>query len=881
MECLRDIVFRTGKGRRPSLPAVEVNNKLFLQLHLLKYEGNLSSTSIEGWFKKLCPQVSFPSDRVWKRIQRIVKCANSKAGDSDALRSFLSEKVHLDRITEELEAVGVTRALDSSMFKKCLVTNGMAIDAANFVLGEGLSYTNLVNLLKALSNSVIFISEDGLRYRLKCAQKRKGQLCRNSRKPLELKNWLDDSFFPLPSSESGLVGEVEPTTADLGADAKAPHAGPPSQTSISEWPLLARSLTKPSVAPAKESSPKAPSKEPSAAAPSKEPSVAPSKEASAVAPSKEPSAVAPSKKPSAVAPSKEPSAVAPSKEPSAVAPSKEPSAVAPSKKPSAVAPSKKPSAAAPSKEPSAVAPSKEPSAVSPSKTPSAAAPSKEPSAVAPSKKPSAAAPSKEPSAVAPSKKPSAVAPSKKPSAAAPSKEPSAVSPSKKPSAAAPSKEPSAVAPSKKPSAAAPSKEPSAVAPSKKPSAAAPSKVSRAKGTNSTVLSKVSLADAQSQIKKLGKTISCLRAEKRELLVKLCSLKKTKMYKNNTELRKESAALQGKVNAFKEDKSNFVEEIKNLKEEVETLKKDKTNLQKNFSKIKKKCENFKEQTEAFSYVINHIDNLNDKDLSNSMKLKDSRFNRFSDSVRITYMTLQGEANVSASNCSKVVCIVAKNLFGQCISVKDLPSTSSALTMMREGNHVAKCQVVDEIKKTDRFTFASDGTSRQKLHYMERHIVLNDRKALSLGFSNIASDDANSMLHQTQETLDGIVEAYGCDKGDEEKTTTFKECISKMDCLMSDRAANIKLFNKKMHEWRKDVLSDDNIETHFLYCNAHFSLGLLSAAEKALNEVEKHLVSEEGPLGRDKLPKFFNFNSSKESAALRAIRTSANVLGPRGG
>ena len=755
MECLRDIVFRTGKGRRPSLPAVEVNNKLFLQLHLLKYEGNLSSTSIEGWFKKLCPQVSFPSDRVWKRIQRIVKCANSKAGDSDALRSFLSEKVHLDRITEELEAVGVTRALDSSMFKKCLVTNGMAIDAANFVLGEGLSYTNLVNLLKALSNSVIFISEDGLRYRLKCAQKRKGQLCRNSRKPLELKNWLDESFFPLPSSESGLVGEVEPTTAGLGADAKAPHAGPPSQTSISEWPLLARSLTKPSVAPAKESSPKAPSKEPSAAAPSKEPSVAPSKE---------------------------------------------------------------------------------PSAVSPSKKPSAAAPSKEPSAVAPSKKPSAAAPSKEPSAVAPSKKPSAVAPSKKPSAAAPSKEPSAVSPSKKPSAAAPSK---------KPSAAAPSKEPSAVAPSKKPSAAAPSKVSRAKGTNSTVLSKVSLADAQSQIKKLGKTISCLRAEKRELLVKLCSLKKTKMYKNNTELRKESAALQGKVNAFKEDKSNFVEEIKNLKEEVETLKKDKTNLQKNFSKIKKKCENFKEQTEAFSYVINHIDNLNDKDLSNSMKLKDSRFNRFSDSVRITYMTLQGEANVSVSNCSKVVCIVAKNLFGQCISVKDLPSTSSALTMMREGNHVAKCQVVDEIKKTDRFTFASDGTSRQKLHYMERHIVLNERKALSLGFSNIASDDANSMLHQTQETLDGIVEAYGCDKGDEEKTTTFKECISKMDCLMSDRAANMKLFNKKIHEWRKDVLSNDNIETHFLYCNAHFSLGLLSAAEKALNEVEKHLVSEEGP------------------------------------
>ncbi|GFN80980.1 hypothetical protein PoB_000748600 [Plakobranchus ocellatus] len=212
--------------------------------------------------------------------------------------------------------------------------------------------------------------------------------------------------------------------------------------------------------------------------------------------------------------------------------------------------------------------------------------------------------------------------------------------------------------------------------------------------------------------------------------------------------------------------------------------------------------------------------------------------------------------------------------------NLPSTSSALNMMCEGKHIANCQIVDDVSKSEHFTYASDGTSRQKKHYMERHLVLDNRKPLSLGFSSIASDDANSMLEQTKQTFEDIVNCSNFDMNDDSKCETFKECMSKMKCLMSDRAANMKLFNKKVHEWRKDILCEEDVETHFLYSNAHFLLGLYAATQKAISMKEELIVREMGSLGRDQEAKFKHFNSSSESAGLRAIRTAAEVLGPRG-
>ena len=70
-------------------------------------------------------------------------------------------------------------------------------------------------------------------------------------------------------------------------------------------------------------------------------------------------------------------------------------------------------------------------------------------------------------------------------------------------------------------------------------------------------------------------------------------------------------------------------------------------------------------------------------------------------------------------------------------------------------------------------------------------------------------------------------------------------------------------------------------HFLFCNAHFLLGLSTDCEKALKAFESTLVAELGHgLGRDEEGKFSRFKSSTESAGARYVRTTCDVLGPRG-
>ena len=98
------------------------------------------------------------------------------------------------------------------------------------------------------------------------------------------------------------------------------------------------------------------------------------------------------------------------------------------------------------------------------------------------------------------------------------------------------------------------------------------------------------------------------------------------------------------------------------------------------------------------------------------------------------------------------------------------------------------------------------------------------------------------------------------------------------IMTDRAATMKLFQKEVEEKRKEILeSEEGINR--LYCNAHFLLGLSSAAKKTLVNVEKENKWTKA-LGRDCLPAFHRFSSVGEPAALRIVRLVCDVIGPRG-
>lgn len=91
-------------------------------------------------------------------------------------------------------------------------------------------------------------------------------------------------------------------------------------------------------------------------------------------------------------------------------------------------------------------------------------------------------------------------------------------------------------------------------------------------------------------------------------------------------------------------------------------------------------------------------------------------------------------------------IVEHLFGRKLSLKDLPSVSSVLNFADKSHFIAKQCVANELLASDNFTLALDGTSHQKKHLVERHIVLGNKKVLSVGFAPVASDDARTLLEQ---------------------------------------------------------------------------------------------------------------------------------------
>ena len=108
--------------------------------------------------------------------------------------------------------------------------------------------------------------------------------------------------------------------------------------------------------------------------------------------------------------------------------------------------------------------------------------------------------------------------------------------------------------------------------------------------------------------------------------------------------------------------------------------------------------------------------------------------------------------------------------------------------------------------------------------------------------------------------------------------MKTVLFTITSLMTDRASAMKSYGRLFEEHVKKEVGEDLV-IHFLHCNAHYLLGLVSACEKAVNAIECEFVRENGPLGRDK-EKFFRFADFKESATFRLLRTACDVFGPNG-
>ncbi|GFS08823.1 hypothetical protein ElyMa_001283800, partial [Elysia marginata] len=237
-----------------------------------------------------------------------------------------------------------------------------------------------------------------------------------------------------------------------------------------------------------------------------------------------------------------------------------------------------------------------------------------------------------------------------------------------------------------------------------------------------------------EVKELKQRLKQSQKDRNLLLDELEEMKKTKLYKKNQSVKKKLLEVSEKNDQLLKQAESGQENHEMLSKKINSLKRKVKSEQSIKSKYKKK---FQEQR-TINSDLNSMLETDDVTLRTS-----GSSHRYNDNVRQTYYALQGEANVAATNCSKVIEIVANHLFNTEFN-ESLPSASTALNFSNEANIIAKQQVATEILANNHFTFACDATSRQKAHYLEQHIVLSNGKTLSLGFSEIASDDSETLL-----------------------------------------------------------------------------------------------------------------------------------------
>ena len=106
-------------------------------------------------------------------------------------------------------------------------------------------------------------------------------------------------------------------------------------------------------------------------------------------------------------------------------------------------------------------------------------------------------------------------------------------------------------------------------------------------------------------------------------------------------------------------------------------------------------------------------------------------------------------------------MAKHLFDFEICNEQLPCASTSVNFSHEVNFIAKHQAVSKILNNQHFTYACDATSQQKTHFLEQHIYLSNGKQLSLGFSEIACDDSQTLLERCEALFKDLCEMYCLD------------------------------------------------------------------------------------------------------------------------
>ena len=378
-----------------------------------------------------------------------------------------------------------------------------------------------------------------------------------------------------------------------------------------------------------------------------------------------------------------------------------------------------------------------------------------------------------------------------------------------------------------------------------------------------------------KLKTLQESCISLRSRVKQKTAELRSATSTVLYQR-TQRRKKY---------FNERTTQLQLQIKQLHpSKIKQLRHNFRNNQKRLSQQKRLTDLHREESKINKEELKISANRNQELEAELLYMKDTaklttRYdnNQFTMEVEKCVMQLATECEVSAQKCGRVIQAVSKNIFNVDIMEKDLPSENTVINMVDRAHVLAKYQVAEEMSESEQWDYHFDGTTRDNKKILGQQVTLSTGKNLSVGFVGMVEEDSTTLVENAMDMITELADLYD----GKERETLIKEFLTKMCATMSDRASVNKCFGRKFAVIRKEQLQDDEVETHMLFCNAHFLLGLSNESEKLLKGIEKTIEASRGEkLGRNSSAKFSHFGGGGESGTGRYIRTASDVFGPRG-
>ena len=152
--------------------------------------------------------------------------------------------------------------------------------------------------------------------------------------------------------------------------------------------------------------------------------------------------------------------------------------------------------------------------------------------------------------------------------------------------------------------------------------------------------------------------------------------------------------------------------------------------------------------------------------------DSPGQPFVNSLEKCVMELVGELDVPTNKCSQVIQTVGKWLFDKKIPLNQLPSASTANSMVDRAHVLSKFQVAEEIISSEKWDLHGDGTSRDHQKILGNQVTLDTGKTLSVGFVSVATEDSSTLLDNSIAMMDELSDIYS---DSNEKEMVYKEIL----------------------------------------------------------------------------------------------------------